>query len=72
MDVKEGERVWISVTAIVRITLQDGCSHEDVGHGHCENMKGRAAAIEKAGLHLTAQLTCRHRKKPSPMRPNVL
>lgn len=47
MDVKEGERVWISVTAIVRITLQDGCWHEDVGHGHCENMKGRAAAIEK-------------------------
>ncbi|EJT46386.1 DNA strand annealing protein [Trichosporon asahii var. asahii CBS 2479] len=43
----EGERVWISVTAIVRITLQDGCWHEDVGHGHCENMKGRAAAIEK-------------------------
>lgn len=50
MDVKEGERVWISVTAIVRITLQDGCWHEDVGHGHCENMKGRAAAIEKVGI----------------------
>lgn len=53
MDVKEGERVWISVSAIVRVTLQDGCYHEDVGHGHCENMKGRAAAIEKVCSALT-------------------
>lgn len=59
MDVKEGERVWISVSAVVRITLQDGCYHEDVGHGHCENMKGRAAAIEKvrkrSNLHADMQ-----------------
>jgi DNA repair and recombination protein RAD52 len=31
----------------VRVTLKDGTFHEDVGYGHIENCKGKAAAFEK-------------------------
>jgi DNA repair and recombination protein RAD52 len=32
----------------VRVTLRDGTYHEDIGYGHIENSKGKAAAFEKA------------------------
>lgn len=32
----------------MRITLRDGTYHEDIGYGHIENCKGKAAAFEKA------------------------
>ncbi|KAI9879985.1 MAG: DNA repair protein rad52 [Pleopsidium flavum] len=32
----------------MRVTLRDGTYHEDVGYGHIENCKGKAAAFEKA------------------------
>ena len=32
----------------MRVTLRDGTYHEDIGYGHIENCKGKAAAFEKA------------------------
>jgi DNA repair and recombination protein RAD52 len=32
----------------VRVTLRDGTYHEDLGYGHIDNSKGKAAAFEKA------------------------
>jgi len=40
-------RFSVGVTAVVRITLRDGTSHEDVGYGNGEHPK-RGLAIEKA------------------------
>lgn len=48
MDVSPDGRVNCGVTAIVRVSLRDGTFHEDVGYGHCENIKGKAPALEKA------------------------
>jgi DNA repair and recombination protein RAD52 len=36
------------LSVIVRVTLRDGTYHEDIGYGHIENSKGKAAAFEKA------------------------
>ncbi|SPQ21007.1 27bb80b1-1014-45ba-b952-cc415e2bc95f [Thermothielavioides terrestris] len=41
-------RVNIGLSVIVRVTLRDGTYHEDLGYGHTENCKGKAAAFEKA------------------------
>jgi DNA repair and recombination protein RAD52 len=41
-------RVNLGLSTIVRVTLKDGTYHEDIGYGHCENTKGKAAAFEKA------------------------
>ncbi|KAF3491907.1 DNA repair and recombination protein rad22 [Arthroderma uncinatum] len=41
-------RVSVGLSVIVRVTLKDGTYHEDVGYGHIENCKGKAAAFEKA------------------------
>jgi DNA repair and recombination protein RAD52 len=41
-------RVNLGLSTIVRVTLRDGTYHEDIGYGHCENTKGKAAAFEKA------------------------
>lgn len=41
-------RVSIGLSVIVRVTLRDGTYHEDLGYGHIENCKGKAAAFEKA------------------------
>lgn len=49
MDVNGEGRCNVGITCVVRITLQDGCYHEDIGYGHCENMKGKANALEKVG-----------------------
>jgi len=41
-------RVSLGLSVIVRVTLRDGTFHEDIGYGHMENCKGKAAAFEKA------------------------
>ena len=41
-------KVTLGLSAIVRITLRDGTYHEDIGYGHIENCKGKAAAFDKA------------------------
>jgi DNA repair and recombination protein RAD52 len=41
-------RVSLGLSVIVRIILRDGTYHEDIGYGHVENAKGKAAAFEKA------------------------
>ncbi|KAK2859886.1 hypothetical protein FQN49_004616 [Arthroderma sp. PD_2] len=41
-------KVSVGLSVIVRVTLKDGTYHEDVGYGHIENCKGKAAAFEKA------------------------
>ena len=41
-------RVSLGLSVIVRVTLRDGTFHEDIGYGHIENCKGKAAAFEKA------------------------
>ncbi|CAK4034529.1 DNA repair and recombination radC [Lecanosticta acicola] len=44
----ENGRINLGLSTIVRVTLRDGTFHEDIGYGHCENTKGKAAAFEKA------------------------
>ena len=41
-------KITLGLSTIVRVTLRDGAFHEDVGYGHIENCKGKAAAFEKA------------------------
>lgn len=41
-------KVSMGLSVIVRVTLRDGTYHEDIGYGHIENCKGKAAAFEKA------------------------
>lgn len=41
-------KVSLGLSVIVRVTLRDGTFHEDIGYGHIENCKGKAAAFEKA------------------------
>ncbi|KAL2355700.1 hypothetical protein BJ546DRAFT_641870 [Cryomyces antarcticus] len=41
-------KITLGLSIIMRITLKDGTFHEDIGYGHIENCKGKAAAFEKA------------------------
>ncbi|KAL9109409.1 MAG: hypothetical protein Q9227_005916 [Pyrenula ochraceoflavens] len=41
-------KISLGLSVIVRVTLKDGTFHEDIGYGHVENCKGKAAAFEKA------------------------
>ncbi|CAL3971266.1 unnamed protein product [Diplocarpon coronariae] len=41
-------KVSLGLSVVVRVTLKDGTFHEDIGYGHMENAKGKAAAFEKA------------------------
>ncbi|WRT66896.1 uncharacterized protein IL334_003860 [Kwoniella shivajii] len=59
LDEKEGGRVSVNVTAIIRITLLDGCSHEDVGCGQGENIRGKSAALDKAQKEAVTDATKR-------------
>ncbi|GAA6061296.1 hypothetical protein JCM10212_004702 [Sporobolomyces blumeae] len=43
----ESQRYSMGVTAIVRVRLQDGASHEDVGYGKLENTKSKADGLDK-------------------------
>lgn len=44
----ENGKITLGLSTIVRVTLRDGTFHEDIGYGHIENCKGKAAAFEKA------------------------
>ncbi|KAK6902680.1 hypothetical protein I203_107938 [Kwoniella mangroviensis CBS 8507] len=59
IDEKEGGRVSVNVTAIIRITLLDGCYHEDVGCGQGENIRGKSAALDKAQKEAVTDATKR-------------
>ncbi|RXK39941.1 hypothetical protein M231_02736 [Tremella mesenterica] len=59
LDCNDQGRVSVNVTAIVRITLQDGCFHEDVGCGQCENVRGKGAALDKAKKEAVTDATKR-------------
>nr|OQO29583.1 hypothetical protein B0A51_03664 [Rachicladosporium sp. CCFEE 5018] len=48
VDEHENGKVSLGLSTIVRVTVRDGTFHEDVGYGHIENCKGKAAAFEKA------------------------
>jgi DNA repair and recombination protein RAD52 len=41
-------KICLGLSVTVRVTLRDGTYHEDIGYGHIENCKGKAAAFEKA------------------------
>ncbi|KAJ5745402.1 hypothetical protein N7520_010584 [Penicillium odoratum] len=41
-------KISLGLSVIVRVILRDGTFHEDIGYGHIENCKGKAAAFEKA------------------------
>lgn len=41
-------KITLGLSTIVRVSLKDGTYHEDIGYGHIENCKGKAAAFEKA------------------------
>ena len=41
-------KITLGLSTIVRVTIRDGTFHEDIGYGHIENCKGKAAAFEKA------------------------
>lgn len=41
-------KISLGLSVIVRVTLKDGTYHEDIGYGHIENCKGKAAAFAKA------------------------
>ncbi|KAK5112181.1 hypothetical protein LTR85_011614 [Meristemomyces frigidus] len=41
-------KITLGLSTIVRVSLRDGTFHEDIGYGHIENCKGKAAAFEKA------------------------
>jgi DNA repair and recombination protein RAD52 len=45
--------VNLGISVIVRVTLRDGTYHEDIGYGHIENAKGKAAAFEKVKKEAT-------------------
>jgi DNA repair and recombination protein RAD52 len=44
----ETRKITLGLSVVVRVTLKDGTYHEDIGYGHIENCKGKAAAFEKA------------------------
>ncbi|KAI9851948.1 MAG: DNA repair protein rad52 [Vezdaea acicularis] len=41
-------KISLGLSVVMRVTLKDGTYHEDIGYGHIENAKGKAAAFEKA------------------------
>ncbi|KAK8082489.1 DNA repair and recombination protein rhm52 [Apiospora saccharicola] len=41
-------KISLGLSVVIRVTLRDGTYHEDIGYGHIENCKGKAAAFEKA------------------------
>ncbi|KAI9339758.1 hypothetical protein DFJ73DRAFT_628242 [Zopfochytrium polystomum] len=49
MDIsRDGSQVSVGVSCVVRVTLKDGTSHEDIGYGHIDNAKTKGMALEKA------------------------
>lgn len=48
VDEAQNGKISLGLSVIVRVTLKDGTFREDVGYGHIENCKGKAAAFQKA------------------------
>ncbi len=48
VEEKSPGRIDLGMSVTMRVTLRDGTFHEDVGYGHIENCKSKAAAFEKA------------------------
>ncbi|KAF2149508.1 recombination protein Rad52, partial [Myriangium duriaei CBS 260.36] len=48
VDESSSQKITLGLSIIVRVTLKDGTYHEDIGYGHIENCRGKAAAFEKA------------------------
>ena len=44
---EETKRYSVGVTAMIKVTLRDGTSHEDVGYGTADNLKSKGAALDK-------------------------
>jgi DNA recombination protein Rad52 len=47
-EASPNDRWTLGISAVIRVTLKDGCYHEDLGFGVAENIKGKGAALEKA------------------------
>ncbi|ORY48045.1 recombination protein Rad52 [Rhizoclosmatium globosum] len=45
---RDGTSVSLGISTVVRVTLRDGTSHEDVGYGSIENARSKGAAFDKA------------------------
>lgn len=77
---EETKKYNVGVTAIVKVMLRDGVFHEDVGYGALENSKSKAGALDKVCQMINMECmgylyhsdTHSARRKPSPMRLNVL
>ena len=52
---EETNRFNIGCSAIIRVWLADGASHEDVGYGKAENVKSKADALDKVSIILTTR-----------------
>lgn len=48
----------VGISAIVRVTLRDGCFHEDIGYGEAK-LPSRAAALEKSRKQAVTDATKR-------------
>ncbi|GJJ69534.1 DNA repair and recombination protein RAD52 [Entomortierella parvispora] len=48
LDVDRDGKVALGVSVMVRVTLKDGTSHEDIGYGSSENQRSKASSFEKA------------------------
>lgn len=46
-DTLRDGRVSMGLSVVVRVTIKDGTYHEDIGYGHIDNAKNKAAAYEK-------------------------
>ncbi|KAI9347314.1 Rad52/22 double-strand break repair protein [Obelidium mucronatum] len=44
---QDGSLVSLGVSTVVRVTLRDGTSHEDIGYGRIENARSKGTAFEK-------------------------
>ena len=44
---EQTQRYCVGVTAIVKVTLHDGVSHDDVGFGMLDNCRQKGMAIDK-------------------------
>jgi DNA repair and recombination protein RAD52 len=53
---EETGRYNIGVTALVRVRLRDGTSHEDVGYGKLENTKSKADGLDKVRSSVLASV----------------
>jgi DNA repair and recombination protein RAD52 len=56
----EERRFSCGISAVVRVTLKDGTSHEDIGYGSAENLKSKGAALDKVRITQIKHDNCTH------------